>query len=217
MLESKTKYYSNSEVVEVHALDDCTLGIRLTEFPTQCTVPLNARTKIIINFRNMEYVFDLSDPYEYRMEKALDLLNRELILNYDAMANRSGLGRTTLSRRFRGITVSRAEANSEIRQCLTIAQEEALIKQINKLSIRNMPPTSQIVKNLAEEICGRKVYKNWTANFVHRHQDCLKSVYLRNIDANRAKAMFEPNIRFFFELVECFIPFQSLLLACYYF
>jgi AraC-like DNA-binding protein len=116
--------------------------------------------KSSLKYRNIEYVFDLSDPYEYRIEKALDLLNRELAPNYDAMAKRSGLGRTTLSRRFRGITVSRAEAISEIRQCLTITQEEALIKQINKLSIRNMPPTSQIVKNLAKEIYGRKVYKN---------------------------------------------------------
>jgi hypothetical protein len=126
----------------------------------------------------MAYVFDLSDPYEYRIEKALDLLNRELLPNFKSMAVRAGLTYSTLSRRFRGITTSRAEANSEYRQCLTIAQEEALIKQINKLLIRNMPPTSQIVKNLAEEICGRKIYKNWTGNFVYRHKERLKSVYL---------------------------------------
>jgi hypothetical protein len=85
-------------------------------------------------------------------------------------------------------------ANSEYRLCLTNAQEEALIKQINKLSIRNMSPTSHIVKNLAEEICGRKIYKNWVANFVHRHKDRLKSQYSRNIDNNRAKAEYGPNI-----------------------
>jgi AraC-like DNA-binding protein len=62
------------------------------------------------------------------MEKALDLLNRELEPNYDAIARRAGLVRTTLSRRFRGVTTSRTEANSEHRQCLTITQEEALIK-----------------------------------------------------------------------------------------
>jgi hypothetical protein len=132
----------------------------ITDFPTQCTVLLSVHTKNIAKIITMEYVFDLSDPYEYRMEKVLDLLNRELIPNYKSMALRAGLERTTLSRRHRGITTSRAEANSEYRQCLTIAQEEALIKQINKLSIRNMPPTSQIVKNLAEKICGRTIYKN---------------------------------------------------------
>jgi AraC-like DNA-binding protein len=88
--------------------------ILLTEFPTQYTVPLNVRTKIIINFRNIEYVFDLLDPYKYYIEKALDLLNKELVLNYNTIANRLGLSHTTLSRRFRGITISRAEANSKI-------------------------------------------------------------------------------------------------------
>jgi hypothetical protein len=63
----------------------------------------------------MAYVFDLSEPYKRRIEKALDLLNRELVLNYEAMAARASLGYTTLSRRFYGITISKAESNSEIR------------------------------------------------------------------------------------------------------
>ena len=67
----------------------------------------------------MAYVFNLSKPYERYIKKVLDLLNRELVPNYKAMAARAGLGRTTLSRRFRGITISRAESNLEIRQCLT--------------------------------------------------------------------------------------------------
>jgi AraC-like DNA-binding protein len=136
------------------------LEVSITEFPTQCTLLVSARTNNIAKIVTMEYVFDLSDPYDYRIEKALDLLNRELLPNFESIALRAGLTRSTLSRRFRGVTTSRAEANSEYRQCLTIAQEEALIKQINKLLIRNMPPTSQIVKNLAKEIYGRKVYKN---------------------------------------------------------
>ena len=142
----------------------------------------------------MEYVFDLSEPYERRIEKALDLLNRELVPNFEAMAVRAGLGRTTLSRRFRGITVSRAESNSEIRQCLTNTQEEALIKQINKLSIQNMPLTLQIVKNFTKKIYKRKIYKNQTANFVYRYKDRLKLAYLQNIDKNYIKAIYKLNI-----------------------
>ena len=69
------------------------------------------------------------------MEKALDLLYRELESNIGRMAKRVYLDCTTLSRRFRGVTTSRAKANSEYRQCLTTTQEEALIKQINKLLI----------------------------------------------------------------------------------
>jgi hypothetical protein len=91
------------------------VGVELTDFPTQCTVLVSARTNNIAKIITMEYVFDLSDPYEYRMEKALDLLNRELLPNFESMALRAGLTRSTLSRRFRGVTTSRAEANSEYR------------------------------------------------------------------------------------------------------
>ncbi|KAH7357306.1 hypothetical protein BKA65DRAFT_393998, partial [Rhexocercosporidium sp. MPI-PUGE-AT-0058] len=56
--------------------------------------------------------------------------------------------------------ISRAEANSVYRQYLINAQKEALINQINKLSKRNLLLTSQIIKNLTEEICEREINKN---------------------------------------------------------
>jgi hypothetical protein len=89
------------------------LRVQVTDFPTQCTVLLSAYTKNIAKIITIEYVFDLSDPYEYHIEKALDLLNRELIPNCKSIALRAGLKYTTLSRRHRGITTSRAKANSK--------------------------------------------------------------------------------------------------------
>jgi hypothetical protein len=64
-----------------------------------------------------------------------------------------------------------------------------------------MPPTSAIVKNLAEEIRGCAVGKNWVSQFVKRHQDVLKSLYLRNIDNLRVGAEYAPMIKLFFDLV----------------
>jgi uncharacterized protein YchJ len=63
----------------------------------------------------MAYVFGLSELYKRYIEKALDLLNRELVPNYKAIAARASLGRTTLNYRFRGITIFKAESNLEIR------------------------------------------------------------------------------------------------------
>jgi hypothetical protein len=65
-----------------------------------------------------------------------------------------------IRRQFKGKTVSRAEANSEYRMFLTNAQEKALIIRINCLTNRNMPLTSAIVRNIAEEIRDTKVNKN---------------------------------------------------------
>ena len=47
---------------------------------------------------------------------------------------------------------TREDATSDTRRRLTDVQEETLIKYINKLSDRGLPPTPQIVKTLAEEI-----------------------------------------------------------------
>jgi hypothetical protein len=51
-------------------------------------------------------------------------------------------------------------ANSFYHQCLTNEQEEVLITRIHDLTDRGMPPTSQIVENLAEEITREKVGQN---------------------------------------------------------
>jgi hypothetical protein len=110
----------------------------------------------------------------------------------------------------KGRLLSRANANSEYRQCLTNDQEEVLICQINKLTVRHMPPTSQIVKNIAEEICGREVNKNWTAYFIRRHQDRLHNLYLRNIDNQRAHAEYSLMFEHFYALVCPFNTFDTL-------
>jgi hypothetical protein len=46
------------------------------------------------------------------------------------------------------------------RQALTNAQEKVLIRIINRLTERKMPPTSAIVTNLTKEIRGASVGKN---------------------------------------------------------
>jgi Tc5 transposase DNA-binding domain len=59
---------------------------------------------------------------------------------------------------------------SAVRQQLSDEQEKALIMQINKLSLRDIPPTSRITQNLAGEIAGVNLGKNWTARFIKRHK-----------------------------------------------
>jgi F0F1-type ATP synthase membrane subunit b/b' len=145
--------------------------------------------------------------YEQNMADALAALESQEKPNYKATAQEFNIGRTALSRRHQGKTTSRATANSEYRQLLTNAQEQQLINQINRLSVRHMPPTSQIVRNMAEEIIKGAVHKNWTANFVRRHKDELKSLYLRNIDNQRAKSEFALMFEHFYQLVINFLSF----------
>jgi len=67
-----------------------------------------------------------------------------------------------------------------------------------------MPPTTVIVKNLAEEIRGCAVGKNWTASFVDRHKHELKSLYLKSIDNQRVKGEYPPAYELFYQLVKLF-------------
>jgi hypothetical protein len=85
-----------------------------------------------------------------------------------------------------------ASVNSISRQCLTTAEEGALIGFINKLTIQGIPPTASIVRNLAEEMIGHLVRKNWTGVFVKYYQNRLKSLYLYTIDKNQVKAEYIP-------------------------
>jgi hypothetical protein len=137
-----------------------------------------------------------------RIELALADLASQLKPNYSATARKHSVERTTLAKRHRGQTLSIQGASSEYRQRLTYAQEEALIKQINRLTDRSIPPTSQMVRNLAEELAGSSVGKNWTSDFVRRHRDRLKSLYLRNMDQLRTKSEYAPLFKQFYDLVE---------------
>jgi hypothetical protein len=95
-----------------------------------------------------------------RVTQAVDAIRRGEFTNYAKAAREYKCSHTAISRRVRGLTKTRREAHSFWLQCLTIKQEEVLIHRINHLTDRSMPPTSHIVKNLAEEIRGKPVRKN---------------------------------------------------------
>ena len=66
------------------------------------------------------------------------------------MSKKTGILRKTLSDRFTELHESPQAANSESCQCLDNAQEEALIRMINRLTNRRLPPTNSIVRNLKD-------------------------------------------------------------------
>ena len=112
--------------------------------------------------------------------------------NYSRTSKKYGIARTTLRDRFTGKSRSMAHAREESAQCLNRIQEETLISQINKLTVMKIPPTAQITQNLAEEIIGRLIKRNWYTRFIHRHRDRLDNLYIRNIDYLRQKVEYKP-------------------------
>jgi transposase-like protein len=152
-------------------------------------------------------------PNLHRIPEAIAELESLEDPNLTEIAKKYGVTRRTLENRWKGKTVSMQESVSTNRQALTNAQEKALIQLINDLSNRRLPPTTAIVKNLAEEIRGKSVGKNWTASFVHRHRDVLKSQYLTCIDNRRVKSEYRPSYEQFYKLVKYIF---TLLFILYY-
>jgi Tc5 transposase DNA-binding domain len=107
----------------------------------------------------------------------------------------------TLARRYNSKSVSRVEASSKYRQRLNDVQEDTLLQYIDTLIDRHIPSTSQIVRNLVEEILKGPVGKNWTGHFLKRHVDRIESRYLRPLDRTRASAKSIPLFEHFYTLV----------------
>jgi hypothetical protein len=82
---------------------------------------------------------------EMQMQIALDACRAVDDPNFSDIARQFPLvNRQTLQRRFDGHQGSRALANSIYRQNLTTEQEEQLIRHINILMNRGLPPTSSV-------------------------------------------------------------------------
>jgi transposase-like protein len=141
-------------------------------------------------------------PNISRIPEAIADLESQEVPNIKAIAEKYNVNRKTLENRWKGKSVSMQEAISTYRQYLTTSQEKALISLIKDLTDRRMPPTTAIVKNLAEEIRGYNVGKNWAAYFMKRYQDILKSQYLSNIDNNRIKGEYPLAYEIFYQLVK---------------
>ncbi|KAH7384992.1 hypothetical protein BKA64DRAFT_154593 [Cadophora sp. MPI-SDFR-AT-0126] len=91
---------------------------------------------------------------------AIAAIERGEVADYSAAAAKFKCDRTSISKRIRSLTRSRQDTTAFWKQALTHAQEKVLIDRINYLTDRGLPPTSCIVKSLAEEIRGSSVGKN---------------------------------------------------------
>lgn len=122
-------------------------------------------------------------------------------LNIASTARKYSVHPSTLSRRWRGVCESRQDVIENQKQALTSTQEETLIDHVNKLTSRGLPPTPQILKNIAESIAHKTLGLNWTHRFCKRHRKRLASVYLTTIDHKRKVADNSKFFNYFFGLV----------------
>jgi hypothetical protein len=138
------------------------------------------------------------------IDKALHDLKSQEVPNISATAKKWNVHRSTLSRNWNGITLPRHHADKLYKCKLSPPQEKALIDYINKLSLRGIPPVTQMVRNFVYDIAKVCVGKNWTQDFIRHHKDKLDSGFLRMMDLSRKKADNVHTYRLYFEQVRVF-------------
>ena len=121
------------------------------------------------------------------MDAALAELNSLKSLCIAAVARKHQVTRSTLSRRWKGITTITTQV-TEDRRFLNDQQEQQLLEHIRQLCDRYLPPTPVIVAEIPARLGGRSAGKNWFPRFVNRHKDELDSRYLNSLDLERHQA-----------------------------
>nr|POE44882.1 hypothetical protein CFP56_78934 [Quercus suber] len=121
--------------------------------------------------------------------------------NLSAISKVHNVQRSTLSRRWRKVTVS-AQESAQNQQLLSQQQEKSLVEYINKLSEQGLPPTPSMVNHFAADIVGKLPGKNWSSRFLKRWQNQLESRYLKPLDAVRKKVDSMAEYKAYFDLIK---------------
>ena len=131
---------------------------------------------------------------------AIDSQDAETRLSYSEAARKFGVVRSTLTRRHQQQTQSRAAATQQ-RQLLSPLQESELVKYIQGLSDRALPPTRAMIQNYVKTIAQWEPSDSWISRFLRRNAANLTIKYTTGIDRDRCKADSEESYRSYFNLL----------------
>ena len=106
---------------------------------------------------------------------------------YTKYALKWGVERSTLSRRHRGVTGTRA-AKYEQHRNLTTTQQQELVQYITKLSKQGLPPTKEMVQNFGTAIAGKPVSESWVGRFINANNIHLICQWAAPMDRSRHNA-----------------------------
>jgi hypothetical protein len=121
-------------------------------------------------------------------------------INYTQIAKTYGVVRSTLTRRHQGISPPRA-TRYENQQALHLQQELELLRYIERLTKRGLPPTRAMIRNFASQIAQRELGVHWVDRFVKRYPDQLISKWTTAMDNSRHKADSGSKYSLYFNLL----------------
>ncbi|KAF1922585.1 uncharacterized protein M421DRAFT_426783, partial [Didymella exigua CBS 183.55] len=117
------------------------------------------------------------------------------------IAEKHGIVQSTLTRTWRGETRLHKE-KVLAQQKLTLQQEEELVRYIEELTARHIPPTREMIANFASAVAQEPVSESWVTCFINKYSIHLISQYLTGIDANRHNADSYTKYKLYFNLLQ---------------
>ncbi|KAF7576139.1 hypothetical protein PtrM4_003790 [Pyrenophora tritici-repentis] len=139
------------------------------------------------------------DPIQAAIEDIENLEPGEQF-SYTKIAAKHGVVRSTLTRRHQGQTSSERDKNFN-QQKLNPQQELELVRYIEKLTKRGIPPTREMVRNFSSEVAHQQLSESWVTRFINRHEIHLISKWTSAMDRTRHLADSESKYRLYFELL----------------
>jgi hypothetical protein len=103
---------------------------------------------------------------------------------YQDVAENFGVDRRTLTRRHKGLTQSMTTKHQQQRK-ITPQAEAELVRYIQSLSDRYIPPTRNMIQNFASKIAKQEVSEAWVTRFINRHPDEIISKWATGMDSLR--------------------------------
>jgi hypothetical protein len=120
---------------------------------------------------------------------------------WSKIAEKHGVVRSTLTRRYRAQTRSQKE-QALSQQKLTPQQEEELVQYIEELSARHIPPTREMIANFASAVAREPVSESWVTRFINKYSIHLISQYSTGMDSNRHNADSYTKYELYFNLLQ---------------
>lgn len=135
------------------------------------------------------------------IKPAIDVLDSENDPPPDSRVSPKKLHRTTVARRKKGEIQPRSEYREKC-MLLSQAQEALLVEHIDKLTKKGFPPNHHQLRVWVANLKGKPPGKNWTYEFVKRHQEKITSEFLNGFDIERKRADSYWIINNYFQLVK---------------
>jgi hypothetical protein len=131
---------------------------------------------------------------------AIESLNPGEKLVYAQIAREYDVEPTTLARRHKGASIS-SSLDAQNRQALHPQQEQELLRYIERLTKRGLPPTRAMIRNFASQIAQRELGVHWVDRLIQRYPEQLISKWTTAMDKSRHKADSESKYSLYFNLL----------------